>query len=223
MFIGILGHDLRTPLSAIITSAAFMLDLDELAEPHLTLTSRIASSSRRMQGMVADLLDLTRSRLGGGIPVSRKWMDLKDPLSEVVDEHLAMHPGGSIEVNTAGDLRGQWDRERLSQVLSNLIHNALEHRAHESPVAVNVHGAIDTVTIAIHNHGTPIPASLLPRIFDPMKRRDTSEARARPVSSNLGLGLYIAERIVTAHGGRIEVSSSASAGTTFTVSLPRAA
>lgn len=221
MFIGILGHDLRTPLSAIITSATFMLDLDELAEPHLTLTTRIASSSRRMQRMVSDLLDLTRSRLGGGIPVRREWMDLTDPLYQVVDEHHAVDPRRSLEVNTSGDLRGQWDGERLSQVLSNLLDNALDHRAQESPVTVNVHGAPYGVTISIHNHGIPIPPDLLPRIFDPMKRRHNGDSRARRGSSNLGLGLYIAERIVTAHGGRIDVSSTASAGTTFTVSLPR--
>jgi signal transduction histidine kinase len=222
MFIAILGHDLRTPLGAIITSSTFMLDLGELHEPYLTLTSRIASSSRRMDRMVGDLLDLTRSRLGGGIPIERAAMDLDEMVRDVAEELEAMHTDRSIRVSVSGDLHGQWDRERLGQALTNLMGNALEHGAQETPVAVTVHGDTDDVAIVIHNHGVPISPSLVRRIFDPMKRRASHDASAPGTSSHLGLGLYIAERIITAHNGRIDVESSASAGTTFTVRLPRA-
>lgn len=215
MFLAILGHDLRTPLGAVITSATFMLDLDELGEPHRTLTARIASSSRRMDRMVGDLLDLTRSRLGGGIPIRRTDMDMQSAVREVVSEVGALHPAASIDVRTTGDLQGRWDPERVAQVLTNMIGNAVEHGAPESPVTVDVQGEADAVVIGIHNHGAPIPASLARRIFDPMKRRQSGS------SEHLGLGLYIAEQIVTAHNGRIDVSSSASEGTTFTVHLPR--
>ena len=215
MFLGILGHDLRSPLSAVITAATFMMDLDELEEPHRSLTARIASSSRRMDRMVSDLLDLTRSRLGGGIPIERADMDLRDVVRDVVSELGVLYTAAEFDLRFAGDLRGRWDPERVSQVLSNLIGNAVEHGAAATPVTVDVGGDAGTVRVAIHNHGTPIPESLVRRIFDPMKTPQGGS------SKHLGLGLYIADRIVTAHGGRIDVESSASAGTTFTVHLPR--
>jgi signal transduction histidine kinase len=221
MFIAILSHDLRTPLGAIITSSTFMLDLDELGEPHRTLTARIASSARRMDRMVGDLLDLTRSRLGGGIPIERHWMNLEEAVREVAGELAAQHAGRAIEVRAAGDMRGQWDRSRLSQVLTNLMGNAIEHGARETPVGVIIDGASDEVVISIHNHGVPIPASLIPRIFDPMKRRKAMGRRSAGAAAHLGLGLYIAAHIVAGHNGRIDVESSASAGTTFTVRVPR--
>jgi signal transduction histidine kinase len=221
MFIAILGHDLRTPLGAVITSSTFMLELGELGEPYHTLTARIASSSRRMDRMVGDLLDLTRSRLGGGIPIVRDWMNLEEAVREVAGELSAQHPGRAIEVQSAGDLRGRWDRGRLSQVLTNLMGNALEHGATETPVHVVLSGASDEVAAAIHNHGVPIPPSLISRIFEPMKRRQASGPRTGGAPSHLGLGLYIANQIVAGHNGRISVASSASAGTTFTVRLPR--
>ena len=221
MFIAILGHDLRTPLGAIITSSTFMLETEELEEPHLTLTSRIASSSRRMARMIADLLDLTRSRLGGGIPIDTDWMNVEGAVREVLSELATVHPKRAVEVEVQGDLRGEWDRERLAQVMTNLIGNALDHGAPEAPVSIALEGLKKEVTIAVHNHGVPIASGMLDRIFDPMKRRQTRGARVAGGSSHLGLGLYIAERIVSAHGGTIDVASSASAGTTFTIHLPR--
>jgi signal transduction histidine kinase len=220
MFVAILGHDLRTPLGAIITAAQFMLDSKELPEPHLTLTSRVASSAQRMDWMVGDLLDLTRSRLGGGIPIERDEMDIEEAVRDVVSELDATHPQ-AIEVSSRGNVRGSWDGARMRQVLANLVGNALEHGAPDAPVHVDVRGDSAEVTIAVHNEGEPIPPSLLSRIFDPMKRRPTSRGRKGRVSSGLGLGLYIAERIVAAHNGSIAVGSSAAAGTTFTVRLPR--
>ena len=221
MFIAILGHDLRTPLGAIITSSTFMLETDELEEPHLTLTSRIASSSRRMEQMVGDLLDLTRSRLGGGIPIERDWVNAEAVVRDAVGELLAVHPERQVDVDVDGDVRGRWDEARLAQVMTNLIGNALEHGAPDTPVSVSLEGLKTEVTIAIHNHGVPIAPSMVSRVFDPMKRRQTRGGRVGPPSSHLGLGLYIAERLIAAHGGTIDVSSSASAGTTFTVHLPR--
>jgi signal transduction histidine kinase len=221
MFIAILGHDLRTPLGAIITSSSFMLETNELTEPHLTLTARISSSSRRMERMVGDLLDLTRSRLGGGIPIERKWMDVAAVVREAASELGAAQPGCAVEVVAEGDMRGRWDEARLAQVVVNLVGNALEHGAPEVPVCVTLQGHRKEVTIAVHNHGVPIPPSMLPRVFEPMKRRHTRGARTQGASSHLGLGLYIADRIIHAHGGRIDVTSSPSAGTTFTIHLPR--
>lgn len=221
MFLAILGHDLRTPLGAVFTSARFMLDTEELREPFLTLTTRIASSSTRMVAMVGDLLDFTRSRLGGGIPIARAPMNMGKAVHDVVDEIAAAHPGRIIEIDARGQLDGDWDCARVSQVLANLIGNALEHGTEGTPVTVEVSGNDDEVCMAVANRGPVISGERLNGIFNPMKpRQQTAGMPADGPTGNLGLGLYIAERIATAHGGRIEVASS-HAGTTFTVRLPR--
>jgi signal transduction histidine kinase len=221
MFLAILGHDLRTPLGAIYTSAKFMLDVDELEEPHRTLASRIASSATRATQMVGDLLDFTRSRLGGGIPVERGQANLGTIVRDVVDEIRAAHPGREVQVDTRKGGIGEWDAARISQALANLIGNAVEHGAPGTRVLIELGGDEDAV-ITIQNRGAVIPSDRLSGIFNPMKR---SGAPGQPSTygptGNLGLGLYIAERIVHAHEGKIEVESSEERGTTFTVRLPR--
>ena len=220
MFLAVLGHDLRTPLGAVITSSQFMLDTGELPEPHLTLTDRIARSAKRMNRMVADLLDFTRSRLGTGVPIVRKPMDLGNEAHHAVDEMLAAHPESVLQIDTSGDLRGEWDCARVGQALTNLLSNAVQHGAGDSPIAVAVRGGTDDVVLTVHNEGRAIAPSEIAGIFSPFKRLRPGED-PEPGSSNLGLGLYIAERIVTAHGGTIGVTSSARNGTAFTVTLPR--
>lgn len=220
MFLAILGHDLRTPLGAVMMSAEFMLETKELKEPHLTLTSRIFSSAKRMNQMIGALLDFTRSRLGGGIPIERATMNMGKAVQDVVDEMIAAHPNRIIKVDARGELDGEWDSARMSQVLTNLLGNALEYGAVRTDTRVDVKGDDREVTIAVHNRGTPIPSDQLSRIFNPMKRTDLN-AVAGESTGNLGLGLYIADRIVNAHKGRIDVESSEGAGTTFTVHLPR--
>lgn len=221
MFLAMLGHDLRTPIGAVLTSAQFMLDTNELQEPNLTLTRRIAISSNRMVKMVGDLLDFTRSRLGGGIPIVRTELSMQDVVREVVEEVAAAHPNGKIDLKVGGGQRGSWDGARISQMLTNLMGNALEHGNANSPVSVSIDGTSDEVKVSIHNEGPPIPADLLNGIFDPMKVREKTSSAAIGPAGSLGLGLYIAERIAHAHKGSITVKSSATAGTTFTVHLPR--
>ena len=221
MFIAILGHDLRTPLGAVITASTFMLETNELKEPHLTLTSRIRSSATRMNRMVGDLLDLTRSRLGGGIPIVRAEVSMEKIVQDVVDEVSAAHPGRTIEVKVEGTERGEWDCPRMTQALTNLIGNALEHGSDTTAVKVEISGTEGEVTISVHNRGITIPAERLGGIFKPMKGIESAASAAAGPVSNLGLGLYIAERIVHAHEGTIDVASSDAAGTTFTVHLPR--
>lgn len=222
MFLAILGHDLRTPLGAVLTSAKFMLETQGLEEPSLTLTTRIAASSTRMVHMVGDLLDFTRSRLGGGIPVDRADMSMARAVHDVVDEMAAAYPGCTLQVDTRGAQRGEWDCARITQALTNLIGNALEHGSSGTVVRVDVRGDDDETTVAVHNRGPVIAAEQLNGIFNPMKPREAggSTAQGGP-AGNLGLGLYIAERIVHAHRGRIEVESSEERGTTFTIHLPR--
>jgi len=220
MFLAILGHDLRTPLGAVMMSAEFMLETKELKEPNLTLTSRIFSSAKRMNQMIGALLDFTRGRLGGGIPIERANMNMGKAVRDVVDEMVAAHPNRIIKVDAGGELEGEWDCARMSQVLANLLGNALEYGAVRTDTRVDVQGDDKEVTIAVHNRGAPIPSDQLRRIFNPMKRTELN-AVSSGSTGNLGLGLYIAERIVNAHKGRIDVESSEAAGTTFTVHLPR--
>jgi signal transduction histidine kinase len=222
MFLAMLGHDLRTPIGAVMTSAKFMLETKELAEPHLTLTSRIVSSSTRMNQMVGALLDFTRSRLGGGIPIAPAEMNMGKAVHDVVNEISAAQPTRAIQVDARGALKGEWDCARMTQVLTNLIGNALEHGSDRTAVKVDVSGDEKEVAVAIHNRGAAIPEDQLDGIFNAMKRQAMAGKSDGP-SANLGLGLYIADQIVRAHKGRIDVESSEDRGTTFTVHLPRRA
>lgn len=220
MFLAILGHDLRSPLGAVIMAAQFMLETAELEEPHRTLTTRIVRSTKRMNAMVGDLLDFTRSRLGSGVPVVRGEMNLEKEAENAVDEMAVSHQGCTFELTATGDLKGQWDCARISQVLANLLGNAVQHGVAKSTINVTLRGEADEVVLQVHNRGQTIPAADLPGLFSPFKRLTGNQARGS-ASGSLGLGLYIAERIVTAHGGTIGAESTDTDGTTFTVHLPR--
>lgn len=219
MFLAILGHDLRTPLGAVLTSARFMLESQALPEPSRALAGTIANSSNRMVQMVGALLDLTRTRLGGGIPIVAEPMDMGHAARDVVNEICAAHPHRAVVLETEGDLEGDWDCARISQALSNLLGNALEHGSRDTPVTLRIQGDAREVTASIHNEGPPISRDRLQGLFDPMKGGGGPGRTG--ASANLGLGLYIAERIVRAHAGTIRVDSSEGAGTTFAVHLPR--
>ena len=221
LFLAILGHDLRSPLSAILTSSRYMLDTGELEEPHLTLTSRIASSSTRMVHLVGDLLDFTRSRLGGGIPIVRARVNMGRVVHEIVDEMRAAHPARLIELDARGALEGDWDAARITQAVANLVVNALEHGSTERPVTVSVLADEREATISVHNAGPAIERKRLAGLFNPMKGADPAGVPAGATSSGLGLGLYIAERIVAAHDGSIDVTSTDAEGTTFRIHLPK--
>lgn len=221
MFLAILGHDLRSPLGAVTMSAEFMLETAELHEPHLTLTRRISSSAKRMQHMIGDLLDFTRSRLGGGIPITRADMSIEKAVHDVVDEIIAANPTRTIKIDARGGQRGEWDCQRIGQALSNLVNNALEHGTANGIVTVKVDGDENEVRISVHNYGAAISPEQLNGIFGSMK--GSSHAERAGSYGNLGLGLYIAERIIYAHGGTIAVKSSNETGTTFTIRLPRRA
>ena len=220
MFLAILGHDLRTPLGAVIMASQFMIDTGELEEPHLTLTNRIGRSARRMNGMVGDLLDLTRTRLGSGIPIVRKEMDLAKEASNAVDEVMSANPESVLKLNTSGNLHGNWDCARISQVMANLLGNAVQYGLPKSVISVTLRGETSGVVVQVHNRGRGIAEADMQQLFQPLKRLKSGEPAPSHLGS-LGLGLYIAERIVTAHGGTIDVNSSDEAGTFFTVRLPR--
>lgn len=219
MFIAMLSHDLRTPLGAIITSAHAMASAKAGPETITKTASLILNSGQRMNALVDDLLDFTRSRLGDGIPIVRDDMDMETVCRQTVEELAALHPHRVLNFEASGVLQGMWDRARVSQALSNVIGNAVQHGAADSPINVMVRGEADEVALIVHNWGLVIPVSQLDKIFDPMHR--VIAANSVAPSSNLGLGLYIAERIVDSHGGKIGVESSDEKGTIFTIRLPR--
>jgi signal transduction histidine kinase len=215
-FIGILGHDLRNPLSGITTAATLLArrsDSEKVTKP----ANRILNSGRRMARMIDQLLDFTRIRLGHGIALERREMDLAEVCRVAVDE---LDSGGEsrIDISTSGDVVGAWDGDRLTQLLSNLLSNALAHGERASRIAVAIDGTEEHAVVLTVANGGAVSPDLLPRMFEPFK---TQEDRKHERSSGLGLGLYISQQIVLAHGGTIEVVSSPEEGTRFSVRLPR--
>lgn len=209
-FIGILGHDLRTPLNAILM-ASRLLERSGLPTRATDLAVRISRSARRIDAMTGALLLFARGRLGGGIPVASRECDLAAICRTEVEETRQAYPGRAISCTTSGHLVGDWDPDRLEQLLANLISNAVAHGA--DPIRVQAHGNGGHVTVSVHNQGPPIAAELLPLLFEPFRSRSHSEG--------LGLGLYIVSEIARAHGGSISVRSVEGEGTTFTITLPR--
>ncbi|HEU0051650.1 MAG TPA: GAF domain-containing sensor histidine kinase [Longimicrobium sp.] len=216
-FIAVLGHDLRNPLSSVITGSAFLLELSE--DPvQRTILERVHSSGKRMGRLIEDVLDFARGRLGGGIAVTLdEEHEVTEVVAEVVAEIAGAHPGRALRVTYRDPGRAVFDRTRVAQLMSNLVGNAVQHGPAETPVDVLVEGAGDRVRFAVTNRGEPIPPELMPRLFQPYVRKVDGRPRA-----GLGLGLYIAGEIARSHGGSIHVTSSAESGTTFTVELPRA-
>jgi PAS domain S-box-containing protein len=219
-FMGIVSHDLRNPLNAILLSATALLRSEDLEERHVKGARRIIASAERMKRMISDLLDFARGRLGGGIPLHPREVELTALCHEVVEELEAGRPGREVALEVEGDLRGEWDADRLSQLLINLGKNALDYSPEHSRVRFSLHGEDGFVRLEVHNEGTPIPPERLGSIFEPF-RRFTGEAQSPTSTSGLGLGLYIVEQIVRAHGGSVSVRSTREEGTTFTVRLPR--
>ncbi|HEY6561625.1 MAG TPA: HAMP domain-containing sensor histidine kinase [Polyangiaceae bacterium] len=219
LFLGVLGHDLRNPLGAIMMSASLMISREGPDWLHLKTASRMLSSGTRMLAMIDDLLDFTRSRLGTGIPVVRADMDMETTCRQTVDEIIAFHPRCIVHFEASGELRGQWDSGRIGQALSNVVGNAFQHGSADVPVEVSVRGEAASVVLTVHNKGPAIAKNELLDIFNPFRQLETAGTKKRNLRS-AGLGLYIAQAIVTAHQGTIDVESSEN-GTTFTVRLPR--
>jgi len=215
-FIGILGHDLRGPLTAVRMSTELLLQRGGLSEADQRTVRRIVTSTDKMGRMIADILDFTRGRLGGGIPVAPQPGNLHDIARHAVDELAAAHPGRRLEFLATGSGAGEYDPDRMSQVVTNLVSNALTHGTPETPVRITVKEEGTGLTLAVWNQSTPIPPELLPTLFEPFR-----QGERRKASVGLGLGLYIVSEVVRAHEGTVTVRSTAEEGTTFTVYLPR--
>lgn len=214
-FIGVLSHDLRTPLGAITAGAALLALPEDNPPRRSSVVARIMNSAQRMERMIRDLLDVTRARLGGSMPLKRRLVDLQQVCEEAMIEIRTGQSNAVVQLQADGDLRGEWDPDRLAQVVSNLVGNAIQHGG-GTPVMLTAQGNGDSVTLAVQNGGPPIPPDVLPFVFEPLARGHGESA-----GNSIGLGLFIARAIVSAHGGSIQVSSSTAAGTTFTVALPK--
>ncbi len=216
MFSALLAHDLRNPLSAILASAELLRRRS--SETHATeAAARIVASGNRMSRMIEDMLDLARVRLAGGIIVKREPGDLAALIAPVIKEHQAAAQGRVIDIVQSGGFAGAWDAERVAQVASNLIGNALKHGDADGPVEVRLAGdAADSVTLTVTNRGT-IPPGFLEHLFDPFRSGQRPAGRRE----GLGLGLYIVYQIVKAHGGRVSVDVTPPGKTVFRVVMPR--
>lgn len=215
-FIGILGHDLITPIGAVSTATRFLQDSPDLPEQHRALLNSIESSARRMDRMTRDLLDFARTRLGAAIPITPRAMDLRAAVEAAIAENIASHPDAMINFECTGDATGEWDYDRLLQVAGNLIGNAVEYGGSGAPVLVSLQGKSDEVVLSVNNRGRVISEELISRLFEPGKQGAAGKGR-----THLGLGLYIVDQVVRAHEGHVTVTSTGEAGTTFAVHLPR--
>jgi signal transduction histidine kinase len=221
-FLAILGHDLRSPLSAVSMSGHYLSRVGLADGKHQgQAVARIQRAAAKMDAMVRDLLEYTRTRLGRGIPVVREACRIGAICEGALEEMKAGHPEREFQLALSGELRGVFDAARMQQVLGNLLNNAVQHGAKDTPVILEAHDAPDAITLRVRNQGTPIPADVLQVIFNPLVQVP-SAARAegaRP-STSLGLGLFIARNIVVGHGGTLGVESSTQ-GTVFTARFPR--
>jgi signal transduction histidine kinase len=217
-FIAVLGHDLRNPLGSIVTGTELLLTSDLPAAARTTI-ERVRRSARRIELLADGLLDLTRGRLGGGLPLALAEVhDLERALRHVVDEVASQRPERELHVRVVGSGSIVCDRPRVEQVLSNLLGNAMHHTSAEQPVRVTLAHTPDAFTIEVQNGGSPIPQDVLPQLFQPFYR---AKVKPRGPREGLGLGLYIVAEVARAHRGTATMTSSAVDGTVFTVRLPK--
>jgi two-component system sensor histidine kinase/response regulator len=216
LFVGMVGHDLRNPLSAIVTGAE-LLAMRGGDDTTLCTLNRMINAGRRMTALIAQMLDLTRARLHGGVGfiADEAPVDIKDLVHRTVDELRGANPNRAMVVETTGDATTTGDAERLLQLFSNLVSNALSHGEANRPITTTVVGRDRQVAVTVHNFGA-IPAEVMPTLFEPFHGRPQHGRNA-----GLGLGMYIARQIARAHGGNVTVESTAATGTAVTVELPR--
>ena len=215
MFMAVLSHDLRTPLQSIV-AAATVLKRQPSPDKTALMADRVLGASQGMGHMIEDLLDVTRIRQAGGLALQLGPAHMQTLVQRTLDEVATSHPERPIDSTLAGDLAGTWDAERLSQVVTNLVGNALHHGSADHPVRIAVDGSRpEAVSITVYNGGT-IPPGLLPHLFDPFRGGEREPGRHQ----GLGLGLFIAHQIVRAHHGTIEARSHNDV-TSFRVTLPR--
>ena len=225
MFLAILGHDLRNPLSTVVTGSQFIMAATDIPPKYILAATRMYNSATRMSKLISDLIDFTRTHLGPGIPIHVRQGDLVKICEEVANELRTSQPEMQIDFRAPGPIEAIFDGARIAQMLSNLAGNAIQYGDAEMPITIELKRSDDDVVITVNNHGAPIEADKLARVFDPMVRiAANAEAGADAGAgerTSLGIGLFISREIVQAHAGRIDVTSNAREGTTFTVTIPR--
>ena len=222
MFLAILGHDLRGPLSGIDMSALLLAKAGLSDAARQQAASRVKRASKEMNRLVTDLLEYTRTRLGAGIPIDRSTCDLGPVCEESLEAIRAGYPEHQFVQRMSGDLSIQADAPRMHQALSNLLSNAVQHGSRDTPIRLSAEGQADAVVLKVSNEGDPIPPDALQAIFEPLVQAPSASSEAHERSrTSLGLGLFIVREIVLGHGGTITVQSAADSGTVFTIRLPR--
>jgi signal transduction histidine kinase len=217
LFAGVLAHDLRSPLGAITNATEVVLHDSGLSPPSVKAVAIAQRGAVRMKRMVDDLLVFTRARLGDTLPVDFTPQDIGRICNDAADEVRASYPDAKIDVRIAGESAGGWDGARIGQLLVNLLVNAVQHGS--GKISVSACGDGGQLTLVVSNEGNPIPAAVLPTLFNPLTRASRSPRRSG-ASSSMGLGLYICRCIATAHDGTIRAEST-EGGTSFTVQIPR--
>ncbi|QJR34672.1 sensor histidine kinase [Gemmatimonas groenlandica] len=220
LFLAILSHDLRAPLQTVLMVTDHLATSPSRDTTQSVLVSRASRSVTRMIELVDDLLDFTRTRMGAGLGIASEATDLSTLVQHAVEEIEAAHPQWAFEPQIEAGLWAPVDAARIRQVLANLLSNAVHHGDSSLPVSIRAHGTDRQVVIDVGNFGRVIPAADIAGLFSPFKRV-LADAPSDSADHHLGLGLYITDRIVSAHNGRIDVTSSIEAGTTFRVTLPR--
>lgn len=214
--LSVVGHDMRAPASAILIGTEMLVARHQNDPALAGVVDRIVSFANRMTGMVDQLLDLSRAQLGGGIPLQRVELRLAPVIEAVVESLTRRYPQNAFSLSGGAELKGAWDPDRLRQITSSLVTNAVLHGLKNGPITIVMSQHDGRTELAVHNEVRegPMPPESLPRLFDPHRRTDEEHSGA-----GLGLDLYIVREIVEAHGGRIDVASTES-GTTFRVVLP---
>jgi signal transduction histidine kinase len=217
LFLAVLGHDLRSPLANVAMIGELLTRAGVSAEQVQDLGQRASRSARFMNHMVDDLLSYTRVQMGRGIPTAPVFCDITDVVHAAVADAGATYPRSRFDIDLHGDLCGRFDPVRIQQMLTNLLVNAAQHGDRGPGVQMQVRADDDTIVLRVVNHGRPVPEADIERIFKPLVQ--LPEGDSRPTS--LGLGLYIAREIATAHGGSLGLTSGVENGTVFEARLPR--
>lgn len=218
LFLGMLGHDLRNPLQTIQMTASYLAALNAGAKVS-EAAGRLINSGRHMHALLDDLLDFNRTKLGLGINITPRDVDLSQLVASELDQLRSANPGRRIDLEVHGDTFGSWDSLRLQQLLGNLVRNAIKYGEPSTPVYVGLKGGAEGVVLEVRNSGPVIEPSDLDQIFDPLKRGSDNQNKY-DADRSLGLGLYIAQEIAKSHGGSIEARSDETE-TVFAVKLPR--